>query len=78
MIFSLVGNWIVGAPFGIYFCEVRGLGITGIWMGLLAGMLVTTLLTLARLAEPEPVVHRPVDRPNRLTPQVRPCSTGVR
>jgi hypothetical protein len=39
----------LGAPLGIWLCEVGGLGITGVWIGLLAGMTVTTLLTLARL-----------------------------
>jgi MATE family multidrug resistance protein len=51
MLFSLAGNWAVGAPIGIYLCEVEAMGITGVWIGLLAGMIVTTLLTLARLIQ---------------------------
>ncbi len=51
MLFSLVGNWAVGAPVGIYLCEVEAMGITGIWIGLLGGMIVTTLLTLARVVQ---------------------------
>jgi len=51
MLFTLAGNWMVGAPLGIYLCEVNQMGITGIWIGLLVGMVVTTLLTLSRLAQ---------------------------
>jgi MATE family multidrug resistance protein len=49
MVYVLVGHWLVGAPIGLALCEVQGLGVTGIWMGLAAGTLVTTVLTLARL-----------------------------
>jgi MATE family multidrug resistance protein len=51
MLFSLAGNWAVGAPIGIYLCEVEAMGIAGVWTGLLAGMIVTSLLTLARLIQ---------------------------
>ena len=49
MLYTLVGNWVVGAPLGLYLCEAQGLGITGIWIGLAAGTLISTLLTLYRL-----------------------------
>jgi MATE family multidrug resistance protein len=49
MVYVLFGYWAVGAPTGVYLCEARGLGVTGIWIGLAAGVLVTTVLTLARL-----------------------------
>lgn len=49
MTYVLVGHWLVGAPLGLAFCELQGLGITGVWMGLAAGTFVTTGLTLARL-----------------------------
>lgn len=49
MIYALVGNWAVGAPLGVYLCEWHDLGIAGIWIGLSAGTLLTTLLTLRRL-----------------------------
>ena len=49
MIYILVGHWAVGAPLGLYLCEAQGLGITGVWIGLGAGTLLTTLLTLKRL-----------------------------
>jgi MATE family multidrug resistance protein len=49
MIFVLVGNWGVGAPLGLVLCQFGHLGITGVWAGLAAGTLVTTVLMLARL-----------------------------
>jgi multidrug resistance protein, MATE family len=49
MIFTLVGYWAVGAPLGLWLCEMRDLGITGIWIGLAAGTAMSTLLMLARL-----------------------------
>jgi MATE family multidrug resistance protein len=49
MLFVLVGYWAVGGPLGLYLCEVQGHGITGVWIGLAAGTLVTSLLSLARL-----------------------------
>jgi multidrug resistance protein, MATE family len=50
MLFTLGGYWIVGAPLGLWLCEVLDLGITGIWIGLAAGTATTTVLMLARLA----------------------------
>jgi MATE family multidrug resistance protein len=49
MVFTLSGYWAVGAPLGVYLCEVRDLGVTGIWIGLSAGATATTLLMLGRL-----------------------------
>jgi len=49
MVFTLVGHWAVGAPIGIYLSVAQGLGITGVWIGLAAGTLPSTLLTLGRL-----------------------------
>lgn len=51
MLFAIAGNWIVGAPLGVFLCEVNDMGITGVWVGLLVGMVVTTLLNLIRLAQ---------------------------
>jgi MATE family multidrug resistance protein len=50
MLYTLVGYWAVGAPLGIALCEVAGLRATGLWLGLAAGTLVATVLTLSRLA----------------------------
>jgi multidrug resistance protein, MATE family len=49
MVYALVGHWAVGAPLGLYLSEVQASGATGIWIGLAAGTLVTTVLSLARL-----------------------------
>jgi MATE family multidrug resistance protein len=49
MVYVLIGYWAVSAPLGIYLCEVQDFGITGIWIGLAAGTITTSVLTLARL-----------------------------
>jgi MATE family multidrug resistance protein len=49
MIYTLIGYWVIGAPVGLYLCEIEGAGITGIWIGLAAGTLVTAMLSLGRL-----------------------------
>jgi MATE family multidrug resistance protein len=49
MLFTLIGHWAVGAPVGVYLSMAHGLGITGVWIGLAAGTLLSTLLTLGRL-----------------------------
>ena len=61
MLFTLAGYWVVGAPLGLWLCEIRELGIAGIWIGLAAGTATTTLFTLARLFStrrpPKPRIH---------------------
>jgi MATE family multidrug resistance protein len=52
MIFSLVGYWGVGAPIGVVLCEVQELGVTGLWLGLVVGSGISSLLSLARLLLP--------------------------
>lgn len=49
MIYKLIAYWVIGAPLGIYLCEMHALGVTGLWIGLLAGAFLTTVLTLGRL-----------------------------
>jgi len=49
MLYTLIGHWVIGVPLGLILCEAQGLGIAGIWIGLAAGTLVSTLLTLGRL-----------------------------
>jgi MATE family multidrug resistance protein len=56
MIYALIGHWAVGAPLGLYLCEVQAYGATGIWIGLAAGTLVTTILSLARLFGARPTI----------------------
>jgi MATE family multidrug resistance protein len=50
MVASLVGYWVIAAPVGLWVAERHDLGVAGIWLGLAAGSLVTSGLTLARLA----------------------------
>lgn len=49
MTYAFIGHWAIGAPLGIYLCAWHDLGITGIWIGLSAGTLFTTVFTLRRL-----------------------------
>lgn len=49
MLCMLAGYWGVGAPLGLYLCEARALGVTGLWVGLAAGAGITTALTLLSL-----------------------------
>jgi MATE family multidrug resistance protein len=49
MIFKLVAYWGIGAPLGIWLCEMKDLGVTGLWIGLVTGAAITTALTLLRL-----------------------------
>jgi MATE family multidrug resistance protein len=56
MVYALIGHWAVGAPLGLYLCEVRAYGATGIWVGLAAGTLVSTVLSLLRLLGARPTI----------------------
>lgn len=49
MTFKLVSYWGIGAPLGIWLCEVQNLGVTGLWIGLVTGAALTTSLTMWRL-----------------------------
>lgn len=49
MIFKLVAYWLIGAPLGIWLCEMQSLGVTGLWIGLVVGAALTTALTMTRL-----------------------------
>ena len=64
MLYSLIGHWVVGAPIGLYLCEVQCLGITGVWIGLAAGTMLSTLLTLCRLGVSEKI--NPLRQPSLL------------
>jgi multidrug resistance protein, MATE family len=58
MLCMLAGYWVVGAPLGLYLCEVQALGVTGLWIGLAAGAGVTTALSLLRLPTWRPPARR--------------------
>jgi len=49
MLFALMGHWGIGTPIGLYLCEVAGQGITGLWIGLTAGTLFSSVLTVHHL-----------------------------
>jgi MATE family multidrug resistance protein len=49
MYFTVFAQWCVGAPVGIVLCEMMNMGVTGIWIGLTVGMVVSAGLNLARL-----------------------------
>lgn len=49
MLCMLAGYWAVGAPLGLYLCEARALGVTGLWIGLAVGAGITAGLTVSRL-----------------------------
>lgn len=49
MIYVLFGYWGISAPLAIYLCESKGLGITGLWIGLAAGTLMTAILMIRKL-----------------------------
>jgi MATE family multidrug resistance protein len=49
MIYTVISHWAIAAPIGIYLCEARGMGITGVWIGLAIGTVMSTLLVLRRL-----------------------------
>ena len=49
MSYAILGNWLVAAPIGVILASGQGLGATGIWLGLTAGSLAASLLTLGRL-----------------------------
>lgn len=53
MTFVLWGHWALGVPLAVLLCEgwgpVPALGVTGLWLGLSAGMLATAALSLGRV-----------------------------
>lgn len=49
MVYMVIGYWVVGAPLGLWLCEMQDLGVTGLWIGLVAGTVVNTALTWLRL-----------------------------
>lgn len=72
MIFTLAGYWVVGAPLGLWLCEVCSYGIAGIWIGLATGTSTTTVLVLRRLA------RKSRDRDGNLIPDNQNSTTLVR
>jgi multidrug resistance protein, MATE family len=79
MIYTLFGYWAVGAPLGVWLCETRGLGATGIWIGLAAGMTTTTVLMLVRLVSFQRRLNVATDqRPTTSSARAKPALAAVR
>jgi MATE family multidrug resistance protein len=49
MVFKLTAYWIIGAPLGLWLCEAQAFGVTGLWIGLVTGAFLTSVLTVLRL-----------------------------
>jgi MATE family multidrug resistance protein len=45
---TLFSYWVLGIPLGYYLSEVQGLGVDGIWYGLLAGLTCSAILLVWR------------------------------
>jgi MATE family multidrug resistance protein len=48
MFFALVGYWGIGLPLGVALAFGLGLGGTGIWIGLAAGLAIVAVLMMRR------------------------------
>jgi multidrug resistance protein, MATE family len=49
MLANILGFWAVGLPLGLYLSFRRGMGPTGLWWGLVAGLAAVALVLLLRL-----------------------------
>lgn len=49
MAISLLGNWLIAAPVGVFLATAMGLGAIGVWIGLAAGSATASVLTLLHL-----------------------------
>lgn len=54
MLYKLLAYWGIGTPLGIWLCEMQSLGVIGLWIGLVMGAGLTTLLALVRLYRHSP------------------------
>jgi MATE family multidrug resistance protein len=48
MLANLVGYWVLGLPLGLTLCFVLHWGIYGLWIGLLAALIVIASMLLVR------------------------------
>ncbi len=44
LIFNLIGHWLVGLPLGAWLCFRLGWGAVGLWIGLVAGLMIVAVL----------------------------------
>jgi len=47
MVSNLAGHWLLGLPVGYALCFVAGWGVTGLWLGLSAGLISVSLVLVA-------------------------------
>ena len=54
MVIAIIAYWLVGLPVGVAFCfgfdDFAGIGVYGMWWGLVVGLAVVSSALLARLA----------------------------
>jgi MATE family multidrug resistance protein len=48
MLLAMLAYWLLGVPLGAWLAFGCGLGVPGIWMGLMAGLTVAAVLLTAR------------------------------
>jgi MATE family multidrug resistance protein len=46
MLWNLAGHWFIGLPLGYTLCFITGLGVTGLWWGLSAGLIICGIALL--------------------------------
>jgi MATE family multidrug resistance protein len=44
LLINLIGHWLIGLPVGSWLCFSRGLGVTGLWIGLTTGLVAVAAL----------------------------------
>ena len=59
MLLAMLAYWLLGVPLGAWLAFGRGLGVPGIWMGLMAGLTVAAVLLTGRFLRASAVPVRP-------------------
>jgi MATE family multidrug resistance protein len=65
MLLAMLAYWLLGVPLGAWLAFGRGLGVPGIWMGLMAGLTVAAVLLTTRFLR---ATARPPAARSRFTP----------
>jgi MATE family multidrug resistance protein len=47
-LYNLIGHWLIGLPLGYWLAFHRGFGATGLWLGLVAGLVIVATLLAAQ------------------------------
>jgi MATE family multidrug resistance protein len=59
MLLAMLAYWLLGVPLGAWLAFGRGLGVPGIWMGLMAGLTVAAVLLTTRFLRATALSVRP-------------------